>query len=197
MRVVRICCGPYDSLSYLVIEGEEALLVDAGPPSEALVEAVEREGVKLRFVLITHGHYDHLTGLRGLQALTEVPAYAHPLEVEFFREVWPLSLEPPELKPLPDEIYLSGLKVEVIHTPGHTPGSTCYYLKDGRVLFTGDTLFAGAVGRTDFKGGNEGELKRSLKLLMKLPKDVRILPGHGEPTLLERELPMLRALTAP
>ncbi len=197
MLVVRICCGPYESLSYLVIEGEEAFLVDAGPPTEILLETVEAEGVDLKFVLITHGHYDHLTGLAGLQDSLDVPAYAHPLEVDFFKEVWPYGLEPPELAPLPDRISLSGLVVEPIHTPGHTPGSTCYYLRDHKVLFTGDTLFAGAVGRTDFRGGNEEELRRSLKLLLKLPREVKVLPGHGEPTTLERELPLITSIALP
>ncbi len=194
MRIIRICCGPYDSLAYLLTEGDEGILVDVGPPGDSLLRAIEEEGVDLKFVLITHGHYDHLTGLRQLQDLTGVRAYAHPIEVEFFREVWPLSVEPPELEPLPKRVSFGGIEVEVIHTPGHTPGSVCYFIRRERILFTGDTLFSGAVGRTDFKGGSKKRLRESLRYLLRLGPDVRVLPGHGEPTTLGREEPLIKSL---
>ncbi|MCD6341183.1 MAG: MBL fold metallo-hydrolase, partial [Desulfurococcales archaeon] len=86
-----------------------------------------------------------------------------------------------------EEIPLQDLRIKVLHTPGHTPGSVCYYVQELAVLFTGDTLFRGTVGRTDFPGGSSEDLAKSLKKLLELPEDTLILPGHGPETTLGSE----------
>ncbi len=187
-RVVKICCGPYDSLAYLLIVDCEALLIDAGPPADTIQEALEKNGASLRYVLLTHTHFDHLTGLRDLQMRLGVEALAHPEDISILEDMWPSHLgDPPEVRDLKGDVTLRSLRVNVMHTPGHTPGSVCYHVGAMKVLFTGDTLFAGNIGRTDLKFGNATRMKESLLKIMKLDPETLVLPGHGEPTTIEAE----------
>jgi hydroxyacylglutathione hydrolase len=181
--------GPLKVLTYLVAcpEAREALLVDPGGPAPRLAEHLKREGWRLKWIVNTHGHGDHIVGNAFWAAQTGAPIVMHRLDWEFF------SL--PEMQELTRQegflplIHLD-LKVEdghrlplgrnealVLHTPGHTPGSLCLHFPGH--LFTGDTLFVGAAGRTDLPGGSLNELIRSLEQkIMPLPDDTRIWPGH-------------------
>lgn len=189
--IVRICCGPYDSLSYLLLssKGSEAALIDAGPLAEELLKAIREAHAEVRYVLLTHVHFDHLVGLIDLSREIEVPAMAHPSDIEVLTDLWPAILgPPPDLTPLRGNLRVGDLEVEPIHTPGHTPGSVSYYVREMRVVFTGDTLFKGNIGRTDFKHGDPVLMERSLRKLMELDPSTSVLPGHGEPTTIGAEL---------
>ncbi len=188
-RITRICCGPYDSISYLLISGRgKAVLIDSGPPAEDILDALGAEGAHLEIILLTHLHFDHVAGLPELEDHLEVRALAHRGDVEIFPELWPSDYGPaPEVHPLDGEVRVDELVIEPIHTPGHTPGSVCYYVSDMGVVFTGDTLFKGSIGRVDLKHGDPEAMRDSLQRLMDLDPSTFVLPGHGEPTTIGAE----------
>ncbi len=188
-RVVRICCGPYESLAYLIVEDSgNAVLIDAGPPAEEILNALGREGASLELVLLTHTHFDHAAGLPELTEHLDVRALAHEEDISVLSDFWPLNMgPPPDLEPLDGIVKVGSLSIEPIHTPGHTPGSVCYYVRELGAVFTGDTLFKGNIGRTDFKHGDPKRMRESLLKLMELPPSTAVLPGHGEPTTIGAE----------
>ncbi len=201
--VGRVCCGPLRSLCYLIVdlrEGEAAL-VDAGCPAEEVLGALDELGVELRLILLTHTHFDHVAGVEEIRRLTGARAVAHRADVEMLPRYWGWGGvgDPPEVEPAVEdgsEFAVGRLRVRALHTPGHTPGSVCYLLEaEGLgLLFTGDTVFAGAVGRTDFAGGDERAMRESLRRLLRLPDRTVILPGHGSETTLGAERPFLESL---
>ena len=153
-------------------------------------------GVRLEAeaVLLTHGHFDHILGIPGLrEEWPDLPVYCHPADwgegdaASLFGQRFPTVRSFGDITPYRegDVVNVAGIAVEVLETPGHTPGSVT--LRAENVLFTGDTLFAGSMGRTDLPGGDEGELMRSLKRLGELEGDYQVLPGHEGQSTLERE----------
>ena len=160
-------------------------------PGDDVTDTVERlcadNGWTLRGVFLTHGHYDHVGGVTALRrTFPEVPVYLHPADTGGTSQLLPTAgLGNVTLWRGGDVVKLGDLQVEVLHTPGHTPGSVCLRCRD--VLFSGDTLFAGSCGRTDFPGGSMDEMMASLARLGGLEGDLRVLPGHEGETTLSRE----------
>ena len=160
-------------------------------PGDDVTDTVERlctdNGWTLRGVFLTHGHYDHVGGVTALrQAFPDVSVYLHPADTGGTSQLLPTAgLGNVTLWRDGDVVKLGDLQVEVLHTPGHTPGSVCLRCRD--VLFSGDTLFAGSCGRTDFPGGSMEEMMASLARLGGLEGDLRVLPGHEGETTLSRE----------
>ena len=160
-------------------------------PGDDVTDTVERlcadNGWTLRGVFLTHGHYDHVGGVTALRrTFPEVPVYLHPADTGGTSQLLPTAgLGNVTLWREGDVVKLGELQVEVLHTPGHTPGSVCLRCRD--VLFSGDTLFAGSCGRTDFPGGSMDEMMASLARLGGLEGDLRVLPGHEGETTLSRE----------
>ena len=191
MKVITTVVGSLQTNCYLLIDEEtkSAALIDPGDEAEKLLALVKSEGVTLKYILLTHGHRDHTLAVPALKkALPDVPVYigeadAHSTGIYHY----PMADLVPDLKYYGegDTLPLGSLTIKVLATPGHTPGGVC--LLAGDWLFSGDTLFAGSCGRTDFKGGDQQAMMASLKKLGQLPGNLRVLPGHMEESTLDAE----------
>lgn len=191
MLVKTIPLGPIGTNCYLLGDEDAKVcaVVDPGDEAHRVLKMVEDSGLKLELILLTHGHYDHVTAVPGLRAaFPAVPVYIAP--EDYAAEGKPAMYQ---MAPVTNVIFcrdgdvlkLGGLAIEVLGTPGHTPGSVTF--KVGEVLFTGDTLFCGSMGRTDFPGGSYETIMKSLKKLGDLPGDYRVCPGHEGLSTLEAE----------
>lgn len=198
--VARATVGPFQENSYVVGDPEtrDAILVDPGDEPAAIEALVAAHGLVPRMVVNTHAHLDHVGAVAALTARFGTPFYLHPGD-RFWLEQLPsqaqmFGLDAP---PTPEvdhwladgeELVLGSRAFRILHTPGHTPGGTCLFFAADRVLFTGDTLFAGSVGRTDFPGGSWEELETSIRTkLLPLGDDVVFHSGHGPPSTLGEE----------
>lgn len=164
-----------------------AAVIDPGAFEAAILEQAGALNLTLRAIFLTHGHYDHTGGVAALQErLGGVPVYLHPGDAGKSNQLFPTAaLGNVTLWRDGDVVPVGGLQVEVFHTPGHSPGSVTLRCQDA--LFTGDTLFAGSMGRTDLPGGNYEEIMSSLKRLGRLEGDYRVFPGHENFSTLDQE----------
>jgi glyoxylase-like metal-dependent hydrolase (beta-lactamase superfamily II) len=193
MLVVRsVVVGPFATNCWLAACSEtgEALLLDAGAEAARLLALREPGGFRVGRIFLTHGHVDHVVGAAAARAATGAPVTIH-REDEPWLESLPFQAEmfgmgpgvPPAIAAhhADGEVVRVGrLEATVLHTPGHSRGSCCLWFPSERLVFTGDTLMAGSVGRTDLPGGDFEALARSIKeRLLPLGDDVRLLPGHG------------------
>jgi hydroxyacylglutathione hydrolase len=168
-------------------ETREAIVIDPGIdlPSEAnlIFDYIEKEALKIKFIVNTHGHSDHIRGNDIFQKTYQVPVCIHSYDLSFIK-----SLEGPLANVLlmdQSPVQFGKETIMVMHTPGHTPGSIC--LLGGKIIFTGDTLFAGGIGRTDFPGGSNANMRLSLKKLVRLSDHLLVYPGHGPTSLIGHE----------
>lgn len=190
MNVETFTDFTFGTNSYLVWEegADKAVLVDAGLNTELILDFIRKKGLSLEAVLLTHGHPDHLVGAADVAEATGADVYLNSIEakvVEMMPEMILAMLgidelkTPEEFKPLEDGqvLELAGLKIKVLHTPGHSPGSVSFLVDDA--LFDGDLVFRGSIGRTDFPGGDFGTLIRSVKeKVFVLPTETKVYPGH-------------------
>jgi glyoxylase-like metal-dependent hydrolase (beta-lactamase superfamily II) len=180
----------------------EAIAIDTAIPSLAFVsDELAARGWTLRLIVSTHGHWDHIGDNAALAAASGAPIAVHGLDAHRLTHPQPLyaPFEVPACVPAVElaeggEIRFGGIVLRVLHTPGHTEGSVCLWAADEGLLFSGDTLFAGGWGRTDFPGGSVEQLVESLARLSTFEDGVRVLPGHGGETTIGRERPWLEAV---
>lgn len=200
MRVQGFTTGVFQSNTYLVAaaSGDDAVIIDPGQDSaEPLLAAVAASGLSVRAVLLTHGHVDHVWNAAEVASALGVPAYLHPADRYMLDDPgaavgagasgWEIEV-PKDLELLEDgqRFTFGPLGLEARHTPGHTPGH-CVFLTDGLVI-SGDLIFAGSVGRTDFPGGSMDELLDSIRrVVMPLEDSVTIVSGHGPATTVGEE----------
>lgn len=208
MRVLTYVVGPLETNMYVIYDEKslEALIVDPGG-DEVLdyVSDLLRE-LKVKYVVATHGHLDHVLGIRALRRAYNVKFLIHRSDKDVlstslgWADLWGINVTLDDVRPddYLDEGFsaiLGSVELKVLHTPGHSPGSITLYAPSLKIAFTGDTLFRGSVGRTDLPGGSLKELKASLrKLVRELDRSTRVFPGHGPSTTLEEELTSNRYL---
>lgn len=196
MRIDIFRVGAVQTNCYLAYDEEtlDAFIVDPGDDAGRLLRAIGERGLSLRYIILTHGHFDHVLAVPELLRQTEAQLVAaknarlDDAEACGFR-----AFRIAQFTPLCADILVSegetllaaGETLRFYETPGHTPGGIC--IQAGEVLFTGDTLFAGSCGRCDLSGGDYSVILKSLRKLAELPGDFRVLPGHGEATMLSTE----------
>lgn len=178
-------------------ETGELLIVDPAAHAEKIFQQVSQMNGKPVGILLTHGHFDHILAANEVKEKYKIPIYACRQEEEMLREPSVnmtayygegCSVKPDRFLNDLDVFEAAGFSVQMIHTPGHTKGSCCYYIREEGILFSGDTLFYGSVGRTDFPGGSTAEIVRSLhKLLESLPEETDVYPGHDAATTIGYE----------
>ena len=185
MTIRTLILDPLQVNCYILWETEQCLVIDPGFEPERVMKTCDELGLKIQAILLTHGHFDHVGGVKKIAEKTGCQVFLHPDELSLPPFITSGKLYYTDTYAEGDEITLAGMTFTVLHTPGHTPGAVCLHFGDH--LFTGDTLFAGSCGRTDLPGGSFATIKASLKRLASLPGNASIYPGHGEETTLETE----------
>lgn len=205
MKINHYVVGPVQTNCYVVIneENKECFIIDPGASAKQLAGFIRKDELTPVAILLTHGHFDHAGAAEELAKEFDIKIYAHRAEKDTLQDSkknvsWMMGVSESYQADVflkDDEIInLAGFEIKVLYTPGHTEGGCCYYIESEDVVFTGDTLFAQSVGRTDFPGGSMSQIVRSIqgKLFTlneagKLETDIMVYPGHNEPTTIETE----------
>ncbi len=198
--IITLHVGAIDANCYLLFErsSKDAFIIDPGGDADLIKAAIKDNGLNGLYIVNTHGHFDHVSAGGEVKEATGAPIVLHGDDVGLLAEahehaaLWGVKIGP---QPAPDIIMEDGstfkagsITLDVLHTPGHTPGGVCLYYKDAGVLFTGDTLFAGSIGRTDLGGGSAETLLKSIKdRLLSFDDNVIVLPGHGPASTIGEE----------
>lgn len=205
MKIKRYVVGMLQTNCYMIIheDTKECIIIDPGAGGKKLVEKIKADGLRPVAILLTHGHFDHVKAAKFLSEEFGILVYAHEKEMETLKDPQKNASVMMNLKKTYDAdifvkdheiLNLADVEIEVLHTPGHTKGGCCYYIPTEGVLFSGDTLFAQSVGRTDLAGGSMSQLIRSItEKILPLNEagnwetDIMVYTGHGEATTIETE----------
>jgi glyoxylase-like metal-dependent hydrolase (beta-lactamase superfamily II) len=197
MIVKRLVVGPLQENTYIV--GDEAtrqaMIIDPGDEPDRILDEIKANGLEISAIIFTHAHFDHIGAAGDLKKETGAKIFMHKNDKETYSlakdqaAFWGFEIDdipmPDEFIDEGDEVQVGNLNFKVMHTPGHSKGSIC--LVGEGIVLTGDTIFQGSVGRTDFPGGSIDELRKSFKRLIELPEEMQILSGHGPETTVGRE----------
>ena len=195
MLIKCLTVGAYETNCYIVTDPEslETAVIDPGADAAEILDYLESNHLRCQAILLTHGHFDHTGAVEALREETGAPLWMHKKDDgvtiggDYYRYKAPKDCK---FYADGDRLSVGALEFQVIETPGHTPGSVtllCQNSRGERALFTGDTLFHGSCGRTDFPGSNTDDMMRSLKRLALLPGDCEVYPGHMDSSTLDRE----------
>jgi hydroxyacylglutathione hydrolase len=198
IRVITLLLGTLETNGYLVSDpvSRHAVMIDPADDGDGLADRIAQEGLQLDAILLTHGHGDHIGGVEALRKRSGAPVWIHPADAAMLTDAFLnlsalfdagyITLPADQLLSESSRIDLGNSRIQVLHTPGHTPGSVCFLIED--LLFSGDTLFRNSVGRSDFSGSSGDQLIQSIKQkLMSLPDDIQVYPGHGMATTIDHE----------
>jgi hydroxyacylglutathione hydrolase len=200
MDVRMFTVGPVQENTFLLRRdgASEAIIVDPGDEADKLLGAIDELGVDLKAILLTHTHFDHIGAVAPVARATGAPVYCPKLEVEVLADIMAYvpwegfgpfeSYDADETVEGGERLQLAGFDIDVVFTPGHSPGHVTYAIEDAQALLSGDVLFQGSVGRTDLPGGDHPTLLRSIAtLLERYPDETTVYPGHMGLTTLGRE----------
>lgn len=206
MKVIRIPAGIYAANCYIIYSEttKDGIIVDPGGDADVILNTIKENNLKIKHIVLTHGHGDHIGGVMELLDVLKVPLLVHEDDVKMISDakmnlsnimpIGAIELNPDKILKDRDIIPFGDLEAEIIHTPGHTLGGIC--IKIGDNLITGDTLFQGSIGRTDLEGGDYDTIIKSIKEnLLVFPDDTIVWPGHGVQTTIgseKRNNPFLR-----
>ena len=195
LKLNKLVLGSFKVNCYILSMDGAVIIIDPGGDFPCIEKYLKNENIEPDFILNTHGHYDHISAVPDLISNYNIPFYIHKFEEPIIKDPEKnlssffskngLSLETYNLLEKDEYKNFNNLGIEIINTPGHTPGSII--LKYKNFLFTGDLLFKNGIGRTDLYGGNTDEIRNSLRSLKKMDKDLIVYPGHGEDTSLKSE----------
>ena len=200
IRIKSMILGMVRTNCYIVYrenENPHCIVIDPGDRGDYIYESLSENKFSIDLILLTHAHFDHIGGANTLRKLSGAPIYCYSAEKALCEDAAvncsseygePVTVVPDAYLDDLQMIESAGMKCQLFATPGHTVGSCCYYFEEDQVLISGDTLFAGSVGRSDLPTGSEGTLIRSIKeKLSGLAGEVRVFPGHGDSTTIEYE----------
>ena len=198
MKIFKIPAGVYAANCYIVVDDmtNKAMVIDPGGNPDDLLQFINKNYLGVEYIALTHGHADHIGGVKSLKTSLNAPIMAHVDETELLKDadknlssqmaMDKIKIEPSIFLKDGDKFSLGSLEVNVIHTPGHTEGGVCFKIEKN--LFSGDTLFKGSIGRSDLHGGNPKTLIKSIKeKILNLADDIKVWPGHGEATTIGEE----------
>lgn len=199
MIIHTFVCGPLATNSYLVVcetTGKAAVIDPGMGAKDFFIKSAKKSKLKIVHIYLTHSHYDHIADAAGLKRETDATLYIHPLDAENLRnpgsDLIPFSITVPPVSPdcfFQDnmDIMLGEIALQVIHTPGHSPGGVVLFFPKEKTLFSGDTLFKGNIGTLSLPSANAEAMWKSLKKIASLPHDTLVYPGHGGTTTVAKE----------